>query len=149
MNVGAGAKALRGRRVLWLACTSALIAAGVPVAVRAQIAPSEITPRSLRPEPPKPSAPIIDLEAGPPAQAPPGADKLHVTVARVQVSGGYPEFDARAQALFAPLQGRSVSIADLYKAAADLEKAYADQGYFLVRVGGAAAGCRGRRPVSR
>ena len=101
---------------------------------RTPVAPSEVTPRSLRPEAPPAPPPIVNLEASLPAQAPAGAENLHLTLAHVVVDDGYPDLASAAGRVFAPVEGRQVSVADLYGAARRLEQAYADAGYFLARV---------------
>lgn len=117
-----------------LALGFALLQPAAALAQAAPIAPSEVTPRTLRPTPP-PAAPAqIDIPQGVPAQAPTGSDKLSVSVTRVEISGGYAELAGRSAAIFRPLEGTRTTIADLYKAAGDLERLYADEGYFLVRV---------------
>jgi hemolysin activation/secretion protein len=93
---------------------------------------SQVTPRTLRPEAPAPQP--LDLPQSAPAQAPKGAEDLHVVVRQVVLDGGYPELEAQSQALLKPVEGHSVSVADLYKAAAGVEQLYGQKGYFLVRI---------------
>ena len=97
------------------------------------IAPSQVTPRSLRPPVPFAPAPV-NLEQGTPTEVPAGADEITVQVAQVLVDGDFPEMAATSRRILAPLEGRPVSVGDLYRGSAALEKAYSDAGYFLARV---------------
>ncbi|KRA53059.1 hypothetical protein ASD80_13775 [Devosia sp. Root635] len=65
--------------------------------------------------------------------APAGAEGLSVALSGVSIEGGKPELAAATAELQAALTGR-VSVADIFARARDLEAAYADAGYFLVRV---------------
>jgi hemolysin activation/secretion protein len=104
---------------------------------RAQPAASEVTPRSLRPEPVTPPAaapPSVDVPSGVPSRAPSGAENLHVTVKKIVVDGAYPELSGAALQILGPLEGHRVSVAQLYQAASELEQAYVKAGYMLARV---------------
>lgn len=96
---------------------------------------SQITPASTRPAGPQVVRGIVVPEmAGP--SAPAGADGLQVTLAGVDIEGG-DLGDAIADQkrdLAAALVGKSVSVAEIFKAARDLEAAYARAGYVLSRV---------------
>lgn len=117
------------------------LAAAVPSEAGAQtipapptpIAPSQVTPRSLRPAPPIAAA-TVSLDESTPVDVPPGAEQISVTVQRIVVEGEFPELAATSRRLLAPLEGRAVTVADLYRGAGALEKAYSDAGYFLARV---------------
>ena len=100
---------------------------------QAQIAPSQVTPRSLRPEPPPMSTPI-QLPRSLPSEAPAGAADLPITVGEILAEGSYPEMAEETRAIFAPLVGRPITVGDLYRAAAAVESAYSRRGYFLARV---------------
>lgn len=65
---------------------------------------------------------------------PTGAEKLSVKISGVQIKGGLPELAAPTVELERRLVGRSVSGAEIFAAARDLEAAYAKAGYVLVRV---------------
>lgn len=95
---------------------------------------SQVTPRDLRPEP-QPVAPAPALPAGPREAAPaaPGAE-LQVTVARIEVTGDFPERAAATARLTAPVAGQRVTVAQLYQIAEAIEAEYRDAGYPLVRV---------------
>lgn len=67
-------------------------------------------------------------------KAPQGAEKLFVTPSGLVVEGGRDDLAEQTAAIAARLTGKRVSAADLFKAAADLEAAYARAGYLLARV---------------
>ena len=89
--------------------------------------------------------------------APAGAQTLRFRLARLVVVDGYEEFAAPTAALTKPLEGRTVSVADLFALAGAVEAIYASHGYALVRVTvpaqrlarrlGVAAGCS-RAPIA-
>ncbi|HEX8415431.1 MAG TPA: ShlB/FhaC/HecB family hemolysin secretion/activation protein [Sphingomicrobium sp.] len=110
-----------------------IVAAQTRPPLPAPIAPSQVTPRSLAPQQ-MPPLTTIELPQSRPGEVPPGADTVAVTVARVEIDGGYPEMAAATNAIVAPLAGRGGTIGDLFRAAGALEQAYADAGYFLARV---------------
>jgi hemolysin activation/secretion protein len=66
--------------------------------------------------------------------APPGAAALSVTLKSIVVQGGLPQMEARTRTLLRPLEGRTITAADLFTAAHALEVDYAKAGYVLVRV---------------
>lgn len=63
-----------------------------------------------------------------------GAERLKVRVGKVVVEGGLPVMGEETVALVRPLEGRTVTAADLFKTAQALEAIYAAKGYVLVRV---------------
>jgi hemolysin activation/secretion protein len=98
-----------------------------------QVAPSRVTPESLRPAPAPP--PTIELPSGAPEAAPAGAVAgLSVVVGQIEVAGTFPEFQAQTAALLDPLRGRRLTVAQLYESASALERAYTSAGYVLARV---------------
>jgi hemolysin activation/secretion protein len=116
-----------------LGCIAAAFASdNARLAGAQQVAPSRVTPESLRP-PPAP-APTIEVPSTAPTQAPPAAANLSVTVGRFEVAGTFAEFQGQTAALLEPLRGKRLTVAQLYDAAAQLEQAYAAAGYVLARV---------------
>jgi hemolysin activation/secretion protein len=118
-------------------CAFALGVAGLvlhPSAALSQVvAPSQVTPQTLRP-----AAPIVpgDLPVPErvPLQAPFGSQNLGFVVGRVAIKGGFPEFDAETRALVHTVEGHRVTVAQIYEFANALEQIYARAGYVLVRV---------------
>ena len=66
--------------------------------------------------------------------APANASKLFLTIGNVTVEGGFPELAADTAAITAKIQGRQISVAEIFAAANAIEQAYAARGYVLVRV---------------
>jgi hemolysin activation/secretion protein len=106
-----------------------------PMVPRAQVvvAPSHVTPQSLRPAPT--NAPgglrVSGAEA---VQAPAGAERLNVLVRRFAIEGGFSELENETRVLAQPLEGRRITVAQIYEFANALEEAYARAGYVLARV---------------
>jgi len=96
--------------------------------------PSQVVPGSLRPPANEPAAPtgLRPHPSADPADTTPHGPR--VTLARVDVVGGFPALADAAQAVAQALRGRVVSMADIQRAAAALERAYNDAGYVLVRI---------------
>ena len=76
----------------------------------------------------------INFGSGGTLTPPPGAENFTVTLDRVVIEGGRPEMAAEAEALRARLTAGQVTVADIYRAASDLEGAYARRGFVLARV---------------
>jgi hemolysin activation/secretion protein len=102
-----------------------------PAIAQAQTA-SQITPPSFRPNMERPGG--FALTGGVGLATPSGAEKLFVELSGIQVKGALPELAAATAELKRRLAGRSVSGAEIFAAARDLEAAYARAGYVLVRV---------------
>jgi hemolysin activation/secretion protein len=101
---------------------------------RAQVvAPSQVTPATLRPAAPSaPSPPKIS--GGEALNAPAGADKLSFIAGRVTIKGAFLELDSETRAFIKAVKGRRVTVARIYELANTMEQAYARDGYVLVRV---------------
>lgn len=94
---------------------------------------SQITPQTFQPALQQ-NGHGFDLPATSGQAAPAGAEKLTVQLAGVTVEGGLPALAFETAKLKASLTGRTVTAADLFTAAGELERAYAAAGYGLVRV---------------
>ena len=103
----------------------------LPAASFAQTA-SQITPPSFRPNLERPGG--FALPGTPGLATPAGAEKLFVKLSGVSIKGGLPALAAATAELEARLTGHTVSGADVFAAARNLEAAYARAGYVLVRV---------------
>jgi hemolysin activation/secretion protein len=114
-------------------------AAGILVAhpfiARAQVvvAPSQVTPQTLRP-PPTNAPGGLTVSGAEAVQAPAGAGRVNVIVRRFAIEGGFPELENETRALAQSLEGRRITVAQIYEFANALEEAYARVGYVLVRV---------------
>jgi len=103
-------------------------------AVAQSTLPSQVVPGSLRP-PTTDSAAPTELRQRPssdPTDAAPQGPR--VTLARIDVVGGFPTLVDAAQSVAQTLRGRAVSMIDIQRAATALERAYNDAGYVLARV---------------
>jgi hemolysin activation/secretion protein len=96
------------------------------------VAPSQVTPRDLRPPAAGPSNATIPVGQGP--AAPANAANLQITIGNVSVEGGFPELQDETNALVAPIKGKRVSLSAVYAVADAIERAYALHAYVLVRV---------------
>ncbi|HWD59744.1 MAG TPA: ShlB/FhaC/HecB family hemolysin secretion/activation protein [Stellaceae bacterium] len=97
-----------------------------------QVAPSRVTPESLRPAPA--AAPTIELPSAAPEAVPAAAANLSVTVGQFAVAGTFPGFEDETAGLLDPLRGQRLTVAQIFATAAQLEQAYAAAGYVLARV---------------
>lgn len=98
----------------------------------AQTAPSQARPGPSA-ETPETRAPFT-FPQSPAYAAPAGAEDVRFILNALVVDGGFEDMADEADALAAPLIGREISVADLYAVAAQLQTAYFDAGYPLVRV---------------
>lgn len=113
----------------------AFVSAGLVPAAAAglEVAPIVVTPPSLRPAPQGAALSIEIPEAGS-ISAPAGSETMDVTLGVVSVEGAFPDVEAQVRAIVARLEGRRVSLARIYAAAAEIEQAHARAGYVLARV---------------
>lgn len=76
----------------------------------------------------------VSIPAAAGLTAPRGSEGLSVTLRGTSVRDGFPEL-AAAEAVFdAEVRGRRISLKDIFAAASRLERAYAEQGFVLVRI---------------
>lgn len=94
---------------------------------------SQVTPQTTLA--PSPGGPVTLVFPGTPGLGTPeGAESLTVTLGGVEIAGGKPDLAAAEQEVKTALTGRVVSVAEIFAKARDLEAAYAEAGYILVRV---------------
>lgn len=105
---------------------------GIGSASAQQVAPSLVTPQTLRPTTAPAGTILLPPAAG--LAAPAGAEHLSVTLGGVSVEGGFPELKGATDAIAARLSGRRATLAEIYAAANAIEQAYAAAGYVLARV---------------
>ena len=94
-------------------------------------APASVTPPTLRPEQNDNTGIAIPKLDG--LQPPAGSENLAITPGTVTIEGGFPELAGVTAPIAAKLQGRRVTLAEVYAAASAIEQAYASAGYVLVR----------------
>ncbi len=112
-----------------------LVGSGAALAQTAppQTAPSQVTPQTLRPEAVPGEGPIV--LPGPAPLAPAAGDgNLTVVVGDVRFEGAFPELFPASEAVIGSIRGRRLSVAQIYSAAAALERIYGEAGYPLVRI---------------
>jgi hemolysin activation/secretion protein len=118
------------RRSAWLTASACVVSANAALAQ--MVAPSQVTPQSLRPAAASPAT--IALPAAPGLIPPANADNLSIIVSDVVVEGGFPDMAEQTRAIVHGVVGRRVSVAELYAAASAIEAAYGSAGYALARV---------------
>lgn len=118
-----------------LVSCSALLGASL-LASAQTVAPSQVTPPSLRPAVPQAAPNELVLP-----QAPEGRDgnadaqgSLDVLLAHVDVEGGFAALAQDTNRQLTKLDGRRVTVRDIRRVADEIEEAYRRRGYFLVRV---------------
>ena len=118
-------------------CALLLIVAALgtyPIAAFSQaVAPSLVTPQTLRP--PTPTAPGgLPPPGGAPLQALAGAKRLSFIVGHVAIEGAFPELEGGTRPFVRAIERHRITVAQIYEFANALEQAYARAGYVLVRV---------------
>ena len=94
---------------------------------------SQITPPTFRP-PPGPDTAGVSIPESKGLEAPAGAEKLKVKLAGVHVEGGLADMAQATGRITGALAHRTVTAAQIFAAARELEAEYARAGYALVRV---------------
>jgi hemolysin activation/secretion protein len=92
-----------------------------------------VTPQTLAPAQLSPAR-VGPLGGASGPAAPAGAEKLDITIGKVAVDGGFPDLARETAALAAGLEGKRLSVAQIYQFARTLEQLYANAGFVLVRV---------------
>lgn len=119
-------------RAAWLLATVGLVtASGIAAAQSApasgsQLPPGETVERKTAPA-------TLDLRIGGVLKAPSGADALSLTVEDVTVEGGLAAMESRTRGLV-PAPGSVLTLDRIYAFASQLQAAYLESGYPLVRV---------------
>jgi hemolysin activation/secretion protein len=105
-----------------------------PLAALSQtVAPSQVTPQTMRP-----ATPVVPgglpMSGGARLPAPAGAARLSFIVGRLVIVGDFPELESETRILAHAVEGHRVTVHQIYEFANALEQAYARAGYVLVRV---------------
>ena len=95
------------------------------------VAPSQVTPETLRPV--APLEEVRPILPSPEHQAVSGA-RLSVRMARVRIEGAFAGMADANAALKAAIENKRLTVAQIFAAARRLEEAYAEDGYTLARV---------------
>ena len=121
-------------RLAFHACvTAAFCVAGGGQSFAAAPAPSQVTPQSFAPKETLSIAAPAAPKAAPRA-APAGSQALAFRLRRIVVAHAFADLAEPGAALAHALEGRKVTVAQIFALAAALEKLYADNGYPLARV---------------
>lgn len=120
-------------RPIWLAMAFALggIACSCSSVLAQQVAPSRLVP-TLRPVETRQTT--VNLPGPAVRKEPANAKRTFVFVRRISVINGFARLAAQTAALTARLEGRRVSVDDIYKLAAAIQQTYAGEGFPLVLV---------------
>jgi hemolysin activation/secretion protein len=100
---------------------------------------AETDPNVLVPDTIRPIKPVEKISIEPPTvplenKIPNNAEQLNITLSEIIVPTPYPAFAQATETFIQQIQNKQVSLAFIYQQAANLEQAYTEAGYLLVRV---------------
>ena len=104
-----------------------------PSAFAQLTAPSQVTPQNLRPQTPSAET-AIRLPGTPDGAAPAGDTAMTVLVRAVDLDGAFSELRVLTGPVLARIDRKRLSVAQIYKLAAELEQIYSTAGYVLARI---------------
>ena len=94
---------------------------------------SSVTPSTFAPDSQRLTGRVVfSGERG--TKAPAGSEKLLISLSGVNLDGAIPELAEVNNAIRARLTAKTITVAEIFNAASDLETAYAQRGYVLARV---------------
>ena len=134
-SVGLGQRKRSGCVGCLVLSAAAFAIALLPLSALAQgapPAPSQVAPPVIAPPPATGRISIPQVPAG--AQIPREAKKLTFKLLGFDIKGEFEEFAARRKELEAPLIGKTVTVAQIFEFADQLQQVYATAGYPLVRI---------------
>ena len=110
-----------------------VLAQNLPIHLPSAAEPGRQLPQPVMPES-TPAAPSVKVQQGNATEAPAGADKLNFTLTDMQVEGvtRYPADVVRP--MYQGLLGKTISVADAFQVANDIELLYRNNGYVTTRV---------------
>lgn len=117
-------------RGLFTGALLGLAAAAQPVV--AQTA-SEVTADSFAPDAQRLTGAVV-FSGARGTKAPEGSEKLLINLSGVTLNGGLPQMAETNAAIQQRLSGKTITVAEIFNAASDLETAYAQAGFVLARV---------------
>ncbi|WP_283242652.1 POTRA domain-containing protein, partial [Achromobacter ruhlandii] len=118
-----------GLAAVLLALAAGPVAAqNVPIQLPSGAEPGRQLPQPVMPES-TPTAPPVTVQQGGATEAPAGADKLTFTLTDMRIEGitRYPADTVRP--LYQDLIGKTITVADAFKVANDIELRYRNDGY--------------------
>jgi hemolysin activation/secretion protein len=113
-----------------LGATAALIM-GCPADAQG-VAPSRVTPDTVRPSTAERFEPPLDLPEPETREVP--LSQLSVQAGRLQIEGAFPEMHRATATFRAELENRRLTVGQIFAMARSLEEVYAEAGYVLARV---------------
>ncbi|MEM9583121.1 MAG: ShlB/FhaC/HecB family hemolysin secretion/activation protein [Pseudomonadota bacterium] len=122
-----------GQRRLRNAGTALAICATLSATALSAQTASQITPESFQPELRRLNG-SVEFTGQTGTQAPPGADAIGITLSGVDLKDGLPQLAQANAAYRARLTRGRIPVSELFEATADLEAAYANEGFILSRV---------------
>jgi hemolysin activation/secretion protein len=127
------ARLTHARALLDITATGLLLVAATTMCRAQIVAPSQVTPQSLRPDSGGRNRGIA--VSGQSALTPPvGAENLDLLVGDVRVDGAFAELAPLTAAKVREISGKRVSVAQIYAFAQSIEQIHAQAGYILARV---------------
>lgn len=124
----------RGLALLFCLVWPALSGAGV---AQETLAPSQVTPPSFQPARRAPTGPVSPADFAIPESngtPPEGAERFSIFVEDFHIDGQFEDMTTAGRSIIAPLLQKTISVATIFNAAADLERAYVRAGYAFARV---------------
>ena len=94
---------------------------------------SEITPPTFEPPPQRLTGSLV-FSGEPGLEAPPGAERLSVTISGVDIEGELPGMLEAGEALERRLTSGPIRVSEIFEASSALEAAYVESGFILARV---------------
>ncbi len=117
---------------------AALLLAATSALAQPATLPGSADPSRVFSEPAQPATPLKDLDTvvAPTSAfvAPPGSDKISLTLAGIDLDGGNAQAKSDLDRLARPYMGQRVPLATVYKIAHDLQQSFWQDGYILTRV---------------
>lgn len=117
--------------LLW---APALLSQTLPPASMSRSGEPDIRLRNIEGNRPPLAPSVPEVPLGAESRAPDGAEQIRFPLTRIEVEGATAYTDAALQPVVAPRYGTTVSLADIYDLAAEIQRRYREDGYFLSRV---------------
>ncbi|SHH80651.1 ShlB/FhaC/HecB family hemolysin secretion/activation protein [Pollutimonas bauzanensis] len=111
----------------------ALSAQTLPAQLPSGAEPGRAAPRPVMPQS-SPATPEVTVPSGTATQAPAGADKLDFTLTAVDIEGATRYTPEDLRPLYDSLLGKTITVADAFKIANDIELRYRGEGYVTTRI---------------
>ncbi|ALM87035.1 ShlB/FhaC/HecB family hemolysin secretion/activation protein [Bordetella sp. N] len=110
-----------------------LAAQSLPAQLPSGAEPGRQLPQPVMPQS-SPGMPAVTVQQGTASQAPAGADKLNFTLTDMQIEGVTRYRADELRPLYQGLLGKTITVADAFKVANDIELRYRNEGYVTTRV---------------